>query len=951
MTDRTDDFGELIVICLGGDLRERTGRYSETLTKCVVSRIRGVRMNLFFKVRGKCLGFGAYVCLAAVGLSASGCGSSDPNFFGPAPIIGRAPGSSTGPSRPTPAPSLSPAPTPSPAPTIIPSPSPSPEPPVSELPNFPTRPNERGFVLVNTSDSGHADGRSSELLFPDARISADGSFLFFVTNALNIISKAVPDPIFPDSFEGFLAALDLASGEAEPLAVTRAGSDRPGDHLFTYFPYFDVSEDGSYVLFITEAPIAGDGAEVSDGSYRMERVTGRIEPVCIAPNGARFNEKNEGAVFLGGPDRVVFQVDRHLYLRDLNQETTTDLGPGEIFFGGKIASGDGSKLLFEGKLSPDEDRYNYDNQLYLRDFAAGTVTRVTSKPDGSPAFLGSSGYSISDDGLSVGFLSYDEDLDPHQAGNSESVYFYDVASRTIELIEKTSYSPVSRWVTSANPVVSNDGNFIVYTTSEYRLPRVPYDDRMDFYTLHDRRTGQKAILTDRIENPNVRVEDYFDNSLGLSLTKDGRYVTFIARRANDLAYETLYLYDLVADQLRDIGQEQGLFQAANVKEFAISSDGFKVFFNSNELLDMALHAGKTVPDLGHGVYRTYLTDLKQDELREVSRNEDGSPYSVGLKDYGTQCTDVGLSSDGKRGVFVTSFALVNESEDSSWMSEDAFYFEEGTNSVQLLSTGIGTSASVVSAAISGDGNIAAFSSSTLTLINFSTGARTNLRDGVDGIIGLNFKGLTFNEDGQWLAFTSGEPYLDGTVSNARRDVWLTDTEAGQMRNLTAPFNGDSGRDKQLELTADGRFLIFTSEASDIVVGDTNNKSDVFIYDREHDSFSRVSLDSDGAQLNGASQYGSISDDGRYLVFSSRATGLAPDDDNNTADVFVKDLQTGELRLLSTTASGATPEATSDACQISGNGRWVAFRSYADDIVQRAAPFSADLFHAKNPLAP
>jgi Tol biopolymer transport system component len=146
--------------------------------------------------------------------------------------------------------------------------------------------------------------------------------------------------------------------------------------------------------------------------------------------------------------------------------------------------------------------------------------------------------------------------------------------------------------------------------------------------------------------------------------------------------------------------------------------------------------------------------------------------------------------------------------------------------------------------------------------------------------------------------------------------------------------------------ADGRFVAFTSLATNLVPGDTNESADIFVRDRRNGTTTRVSVSSLGAQgdrdsgvLNGMGGP-SISADGRYVAFDSEATNLVPGDTNGTADVFVHDRQTATTQRVSVGPGGTEASGTEPA--ISGNGRFVAFVSFADTIVPDTN-FGSDIF--------
>ena len=137
---------------------------------------------------------------------------------------------------------------------------------------------------------------------------------------------------------------------------------------------------------------------------------------------------------------------------------------------------------------------------------------------------------------------------------------------------------------------------------------------------------------------------------------------------------------------------------------------------------------------------------------------------------------------------------------------------------------------------------------------------------------------------------------------------------------------------QPAVSADGRYVAFASAASNLVDGDTNGEWDVFVYDLQAGTLKRVSLTSDGTEANGGSYDPVFSLSGRYVVFYSWADNLASGDNNGTWDVFIHDTQNSETRLISKAANGAVGNGDSIYPTISGDGRYVVFGSKADNLV-------------------
>jgi TolB protein len=142
-------------------------------------------------------------------------------------------------------------------------------------------------------------------------------------------------------------------------------------------------------------------------------------------------------------------------------------------------------------------------------------------------------------------------------------------------------------------------------------------------------------------------------------------------------------------------------------------------------------------------------------------------------------------------------------------------------------------------------------------------------------------------------------------------------------------NGDSS---EPAISADGRFVAFASGASNLVAGDTNGTYDVFVRDRKLQVTRRVSVGPGGQQANSSSVGPAISADGRFVAFSSYASNLVAGDTNGTYDVFVRDLVAQVTRRVSVGAGGQQANSNSSDPAISAGGRFVAFVSVASNLV-------------------
>jgi Tol biopolymer transport system component len=144
-----------------------------------------------------------------------------------------------------------------------------------------------------------------------------------------------------------------------------------------------------------------------------------------------------------------------------------------------------------------------------------------------------------------------------------------------------------------------------------------------------------------------------------------------------------------------------------------------------------------------------------------------------------------------------------------------------------------------------------------------------------------------------------------------------------------PGNGSSNR---VSTSANNRYVVFESVATNLVTGDANGARDIFVLDRHTATTTRVSVGGGGAESNGDSFHPSISSEGRYVAFESVATNLVAADTNGVSDAFRHDRQTGTTTRVSVTSAGAEADDASTHPAISGDGTIVAFESDATNLV-------------------
>lgn len=204
-------------------------------------------------------------------------------------------------------------------------------------------------------------------------------------------------------------------------------------------------------------------------------------------------------------------------------------------------------------------------------------------------------------------------------------------------------------------------------------------------------------------------------------------------------------------------------------------------------------------------------------------------------------------------------------------------------------------------------------------------------------------GAQGSADGALIAFMSTGGGYGPADTNGKVDVYLKDMAGGSVRRISIAHDGGEtdGDSYPLFMAADGRFLLFGSEATNIVPGDTNGFADIFLCELDSGAIERVSLTHDGAQVDADAGGAAMSDDGRLIVFSSKGTNIVPGDTNGVNDVFLLDRGSGTLRRLSAGWNGGEADGASVAPSISGDGNLVSFVSKATNLVEGDANGAVD----------
>ncbi len=202
-----------------------------------------------------------------------------------------------------------------------------------------------------------------------------------------------------------------------------------------------------------------------------------------------------------------------------------------------------------------------------------------------------------------------------------------------------------------------------------------------------------------------------------------------------------------------------------------------------------------------------------------------------------------------------------------------------------------------------------------------------------------------SSDGRYVAFHSAAHDLVSGDDNGYLDVFVFDRNTDTTERISKSANGEpeNGDSTDAAISADGRYVAFASMASNLIANDTNGASDIFVYDRQTQQTQRVSVNWNGSQPDGPSFSPDISADGRYVVYASDAASLAAGDGNNRRDIFLYDRTAGATKRLSVDANGYEANGDSDNPAISPDGGHVAYESAATNLVAGDTNGVTDIF--------
>ena len=637
-----------------------------------------------------------------------------------------------------------------------------------------------------------------------------------------------------------------------------------------------------------------------------------------------------------GPERIPATV--------LPDDSAESIQPSVSADGRYVAFGSKAENLVPGDQDGQSDVFVYDRTTHQTEL-------ITATPGVSPYVPVFYTPSISDDGRFVAFYGIANDLVPGEQNHMYDVYVLDRDDGSVARLSDAHDGSEANG-NSAEPVLSPDGGFVAFQSNASNLVGDDTNGQVDIF-LHDIAAGTTV---------RVSVSSSEDEANGWSypggISLNGQFVSFYSFATNLVPDDTnempdVFVRDVVNGTTERVSIGDGLPGIeGNGSSYRsdISANGRYVVFESE--------ADNLIASDTNWSADVFVRDRQTNTTFRVSLDENGNPATV-------YAGDPSISGDGLTVAFVTPAVMAADDGDDQ---VDVYVRNWETGAVERASvaaSGDGPDNTSYDPALSADASAVAFASYAGNLVPGDENLAQDvfLRELVGGpttlVSGDAFdltqlmqplRGLALSANGRYVVFDSEASNLVPGDSNDELDVYLYDRQSSVTTLLVTSLSGGfpmyGAGDPDIDDT--GNSVVFGSSSPDLIEGDTSGESGIFVYDRGAGSMTRVSVDSVGNPVGG--EYGAvaISGDGTVVTFYSEASNLVPDDTNNAIDIFVHDMKTGETSRVSVSSAGVEAEIGSYDPVISRDGRYIAFESYAGNLVDNDHNGDNDVFvHDRN----
>lgn len=767
---------------------------------------------------------------------------------------------------------------------------------------------------------------------PRQAVSEDGRFVVMETQALNLAPGVVDRNLTTDVYllDRNTQSAQLVSRKLDQALVTATGQSFGNT----------MTPDGRWVLFRSSAADVVPGVSDSNGTadvFLFDRTTGTSILVSRSRNAA--NQAANGSSFgsgLSDDGRYVlfestatdiapnsdFTNTNDLFLFDRVTAAVTlittystlpgSTAPGQVQF--SRLSADGGTVLFVTTATASDlvtgatdGNGSADAFLWSQSTGLSTLVSQTSTTANGAANGAVLSAVLSVDGNWVAYSTMATNVLPSVTDNNTTsdVYRWSRANGSTELVSAGANSATTTANGGATALaISTDGNWTSYTSQATDVVNGQNDANGTADLFVRDQSGGASTLVSRAGDVATNTPDQTSSLVDVS--NDGRYTLFFSQSAqigagitdgNGLGAD-VFQFDRVTQSTRLVSHLASNALATptdSPSSFAgaMTEDGRFVAFYSNSV--------QLVSNLVEYNKRNdvFLKDFQSGSVTLLSRSA-----SSAINTLNNDSELTGLSDDGRWLLYRTIANNTIGSVDSG-VGIDFFLFDRNSRATQLVSRRLG--------------------SATETTNNSGGGAMSG--------------------NGRFVAYgtPSTEVVAGVTDTNAAFDVFLYDREADSTQLVTTaaglPSTAANNHATVCALSADGNKVLYYSSATNVITGatDTNNQEDVFVFDRLSGSTQLVShvVGNPVLAANDESFCQGISADGRWVVFSSKATDLVAgiNDANGGADLFLFDTQTGTISLVSQAASGTdTGLGSFTFNSIDATGDIIVFSSPAVDLI-------------------
>jgi len=755
-------------------------------------------------------------------------------------------------------------------------------------------------ILVSVSTNPGSAGNQTSC---NAVMTPDARWVAFQSRA-NSLSES------DTNFNYDIYLRDTQAGSTMLLSATPLGTSSTNANAASANP--SISDDGRYVAFDSTATdlVATVSAGVSSAVYLRD-----VNGGTTAFISAQTDDGSATHPVISSDGRfVAYECSTNLYCWDAMAGTSFLLSTNYAGSGGVNGS------CFLPQFTPDS-RYclflssasdlvptaaaGEQCQVYRRDMQTGEIVLVGG--NFGPAADAGSWASACDDGSIVAFQGSNANLSSNDLNEAQDVFVSDLVAGSTRLVSRRDPRVAAVTASSRSAIgpncLSRDGRYLLFSSFARNLLDHPTSGQQDFF-VRDLWTESNQLVTASWSGAECGNGAHY----AASLSGDGRWVVFQSSATNLVVDDTnncsdIFLRDLWrgTNYLASVPSMGAGFANSPSMSPTISDDGRFITFQS---LAWNLVSGDY-----SGSLDAFLRDMN------TSTNFTLSTMYSNAVPYGAQ-TNFGngaynpftpkLTPDGQWAVIWSKTIL---SSYFGFLVGQPYCFARNAGR-QTIPIGVYTNGLIVSAnswlTIAPGGRFAVFGGSyqydLIGVYDFLYQTNCLAVTGTKGKASLS-------ADGRWLAFEGRASSFGTNSANTISDILLLDRASNTIR--LASFNpftrgGGNGPSSDPILSADGRYLVFKSKASDLVTGDTNGVSDLFVRDLTTGALFALSRAADATTGNLVSGNAILGPDGRTLVFESFASNLVPGDLNETKDVFVLRLpgnEGAEFRILTLTSVG------------------------------------------------